>query len=169
MNKHSIITIIAIIAIIIAFTYSGMNIYAADQLNYRWLEPDKFSFFEMSNNNSIEICNTVPFPANFKNFQITTFYGFENRGSYTIENLSIEGSQSKIEKGKFSSGNFMESQHLFMQMDFQFDGGDIRIDPSKLYVLVSIETPIIGIIPYVSDKQFAGIEFDELMNQDFEC
>jgi len=170
VNKHSVITIVAIILIIISLAYSGMNIYAAEQLKYRWDDLGKFSFFEMSNNGNMEICNIVPYSSNFKNFHINILYQMENRGTYAIENLWIDGSQSKLEKGKFSSDNYIESQHLFMQMDFQFDGGDIRIDPSKLSVVVSIETPIIGIIPYTTVTQYTGFDFDKLMNQEsFEC
>ncbi len=169
MNKHSVITIIATIAIIIPFVYSGMNIYAAEQIKYRWDDPGNFSFFELSNNGNIEFCNAVPYNANFKDFQITMFYDAGNRGTYQVDNLSIEGSQSEIQKGKFTSENFVESQHLFMQMDFQFDGGDIRIDPRKMFVVVTIETPIIGIIPHTSTTQYTGFDFDKLMNQDFEC
>lgn len=170
MNKHAVITIIAIIAIIIPFAYSAMNIYAAGQLEYRWSEPGKFSFFELSNNGNIELCNATPFMANLKSFQITPFYEGTTRGTYQIDNLSIGGSQSMIGAGRFASDNFVESQHLFMQMDFQFDGGDIRIDPRKMQVLVSIDTPIIGVIPYTTTIQYGGFDFDKMMNmKTFEC
>lgn len=166
MDKHTAITIIAIIVIIIPFTYSGLNIYAAKQLEYRGVEPGKFSFFEMSNNRSIEICNTTPFPANFKNIEISTFYQIENKGTYTIKNFEIGGSESKTVQGKFSSENYVDTQRLFMIMDFQFDGGDNRIDARQLFVIVSIDTPIIGIIPYSLDVQYSGFDFDQLMNQE---
>lgn len=166
MNKHTAVTIIAIIAIIIPFAYSGLNIYAAEQLEYRWAEPGKFSFFEMSNNRSIEICNTSPFPANFKKIDVITFYQTQNKGTYTIENFEINGSESKMVQGKFSSENYVDSQRLFMIMDFQFDGGDNRIDARQLFVLVSIDTPIIGVIPYTVNVQYSGFDFDQLMNQE---
>ena len=169
MNKHTVITIIAIIAIIIPFAHSGMNIYAAEQLKYGWEGPERFSFFEMSNNENVKLCNEVPYTANFKNFQITTFYDTKNLGTYNVENLTVEGNQLISKKGKFLSDYFIESQHLFMGMDFQFDGGEMRIDPSKLFVLVSIDTPIIGVIPYTLTTQYTGFDFDQLMNQNLEC
>ena len=169
MNKHSLITIIAIIAIIIPFVYSGMNLYAAEQLKYKWSQPDEFGFFDVLNEGIIELCNTVPYPANLKNFQITIWYEGKNKGVYHIDNITIDGSQSKVEKGKFSSDEFLESQHLFMTMDFQFDGGDMRVDPSKLFVIVSIDTPIIGIIPHTFEQEFSGFAFDQMMQEDFKC
>ncbi|QUC65016.1 thr operon leader peptide [Nitrosopumilus sp. K4] len=169
MNKHSAITAIAIIAIIIPFAYSLMNVHAADQLRYKWDEPGKFSFFELSNSNVIELCNTAQYAADFKRLSIDILYRDENLGTYTIDNIRLDGSGSKIEKGKFVADNFIESQHMFMTMDFQFDGGDMRVDPAKLFVIVSIDTPIIGIIPHTTTTQYSGFEFDQLMNQDFEC
>ena len=39
MNKHSIITIIAIIVIISPFAYSASSIVGVQQLEYRWDNP----------------------------------------------------------------------------------------------------------------------------------
>jgi hypothetical protein len=72
MDKHSKITIIAIIFIIIPFVYSGLNIYAASQLQYKWGEQDKFSYFTMSNNGDVEFCNDLPYWTSFKKFEVTT-------------------------------------------------------------------------------------------------
>ena len=47
MNKYSVITIIAILIIISPFAYSGMNIVGAEQLQYKWSDSEKFSFFAM--------------------------------------------------------------------------------------------------------------------------
>lgn len=166
MNKHSVITAIAIIAIIIPFVYSALNIYAADQLKFRWNEPGNFSFFELSNNGEIQLCNAVPYPVNIKSFQITPFYDGVSRGTFHIENVNLDGSHSTIHQGGFISDNFVESQHMFMQMDFQYDGGDIRIDPRKMQVQVVIDTPIIGVIPYSTVSQYGGFDFDKMMNKE---
>ena len=45
MNKYSAITFVAIIAIIIPFAYSGLNIIGANQLEYNWNSVEEFSFF----------------------------------------------------------------------------------------------------------------------------
>ena len=103
MNKHTIISIAAIIAIIVPFAYSAMNIYAAEQTKYRWGQPEKFSYFELSNNGQIELCNGSPIPVNFKSFQITPYYEGVTRGTFHIENVNIEGSQAKIIQGRFLS------------------------------------------------------------------
>ena len=45
MNKHTIIVIIASIVIVGPFGYSAWNIFAADQLEIRWTEGEKFDYF----------------------------------------------------------------------------------------------------------------------------
>lgn len=170
MNKHSIITIIAIIVIIIPFAYSGLSILGMQYLEYRWDNPGQFSFFTMSNHGDIEFCNSTPFWITFEEFEITTFYDAKNIGSFSINPTTLNPSSSTIQEGKFASEELSASQHIFMSMDFEFDGGDIRLDPNKLIVLVSIDTPIIGIIPYSTTTQISGFDFDKMMNsEDLSC
>jgi hypothetical protein len=163
MNRYSKITIVAIIVIIIPFVYSMLNIIAAEQLQFKWNE-NKFSFFELSNGGEIEFCNTMPYWMSFKKFEIVTFFDMKQNGVFIVDPLTINPTSNGIQKGVFSSDEFTSSQYVFMNLDFEFDGGDIRIDPNKLYVLVNINTPIIGIIPYTTTTQYSGFEFTNLMN-----
>jgi hypothetical protein len=59
---------------------------------------------------------------------------------------------------------------MFMTLDYEFDGGAIRVDPNKFIVLVNIQTPIAGIIPYSYTSQITGFELDQTMkNQKLSC
>jgi len=170
MNKYSKISIVAIIAIIIPFAYSAMNIYAAQQLHYKWNEQDKFGFFELSNNGNVQFCNAMPYWMSFKKFEINTFYDLNSIGKFTVQPLTINPSSHAIQKGTFYSEDFTEAQYLFMQLDFEFNGGPIRLDPNKMQVLVNIDTPIIGIIPYSTSIQYTGFDFNQIMNgKNFDC
>ena len=166
MNKYSVITAIAIVIIVSPFIYSGLSILGAGQLEFRWNQPGDFSFFTMSNHGEIEFCNTLPIWISFQKFEIATFYDSEHVGSFIVEPLTIEPSAVAVQEGVFSSEQFVAAQHVFMTLDFEFDGGDIRLDPSKLIVLIQTDTPIIGIIPYSSTTQISGFEFDKLMNSE---
>ena len=59
MNKHTMITIIATVTIIVPFVYSAMNVYAAEQLKYNWNKPEDFAFFDVLNGGNIQLCNTM--------------------------------------------------------------------------------------------------------------
>ena len=170
MNKYSIIVFAAIIVIIIPFVYSGLNIIGANQLEYKWSGSEEFSFFAMSNNGDIEFCNPMPFSTSFQKFQIMTFYDAENIGTYEITSTTIEPQSSIIKEGNFSTEEFQSTQHMFMTLDYEFDGGAIRVDPNKFIILVNIQTPIAGIIPYSHTNQITGFELDQnLKTKELSC
>ena len=170
MNKYSIITLSAIIIIVVPFAYSGLNIMGANQLEYKWDGTEEFSFFAMSNNGDVEFCNTMPFPTSFQKFQIVTFYDAKNIGMYEIMSTTVEPQSSIIKNGNFFTEEFQSTQHMFMTLDYEFDGGAIRVDPNKFIVLVNIQTPIAGIIPYSYTSQITGFELDQTMkNQKLSC
>ena len=164
MNIHTIITTSAVIIIIGAFAYSGLNIIGAQQLEYRWHNPGEFSFFTMSNHGQMEFCNTIPVWMTFQKFEVGTFYDEKYIGSFTTEPLTLNPGSSGVQEGLFSSEEFVAAQHQFLTLDFEFDGGDIRLDPNKLIVIVAVDTPILGVIPYSSTAQISGFEFDQIMN-----
>ena len=170
MDKYSKITLVAIIIIVIPLVYSVLNIYAAEQLQFRWSEHDKFNYFALSNNGNVEFCNTLPYWASFKKFEITTFYDLGNKGTFTIQPLTINPLSHATQIGTFHSNGFTEAQYLFMQLDFEFNGGPIRLDPNKMHVVVNIDTPIIGLIPYSTSMQYSGFDFNQIMNgKKFDC
>lgn len=170
MNKYSIITIIAIIVIIAPFAYSGMSIFGMQQLEYRWDNPGRFSFFTMSNHGNVEFCNAMPFWISFEKLQVTTYYDATDIGSFSVDSLTINPFSSTVQKGLFSSEELSAAQHIFMTLDFEFDGGDIRLDPNKFIVVIRADTPIIGVIPYSTTTQITGFDFDQIMNsEDLTC
>jgi len=170
MNKHSIITAIAIVIIVIPFAYSGLNIVGAQQLEYRWDNPGEFTFFTMLNQGEMEFCNTMPFWTSFQKFEIATFYQSEHLGSFVVQPLTINPWSSVVQEGIFSSEEISESQHIFMTFDFMFNGGNIRLDPNQFIIVINTDTPILGMIPYSSTTQISGFEFDKMMNaEDLSC
>ncbi|MFB5624901.1 MAG: thr operon leader peptide [Nitrosopumilus sp.] len=166
MNKHSIITIIAIIIIIIPFAHSGMSILGVQQLEYRWDNPGQFSFFAMSNSGEMEFCNTIPFWTSFQKFEVATFYDTKHLGSFVVNPTTINPLSSIIQAGIFSSEEIASAQHNFMTLDFEFDGGDIRLDPNKFMIVIRADMPIIGIIPFSTTTQMTGFDFDKKMNSE---
>jgi len=170
LNKHSIITAIAIAVIAIPFVYSGLSIVGIQQLEYRWDSPGDFNFFTMSNSGNIEFCNTLPFWISFQSFEVATFYDSQHMGSFVVNPTTINPLSSTVQEGIFSSEEFAAAQHNFMTLDFEFDGGEIRLDPNKFIIVIHANTPIIGIIPYTSTNQITGFDFDKMMNsEDLSC
>ena len=118
----------------------------------------------MSNNGEVEFCNPMLFSTSFQKFEIISFYDAKNIGEFEINSSMIKSQSSSIQAGSFSTEEFQSTQHMFMTLDYEFNGGAVRIDPNKFIVLVTIETPIIGIIPYSNTIQISGFELDQIMN-----
>lgn len=170
MNKHTIITIIAIAVILIPFITSGLNIYGVEQLEYRWHGPGEFSLFTMSNHGEIEFCNVLPFWTSFQRYEIAMFFEENHLGSFVVGPLGNNPFASAVKEGVFSSEKLSASQHVFMTMDFELNGGDIRLDPNRFVMVTKVDTPIIGLIPFSTTKQFDIVDFDNLMNaEDLTC
>ena len=169
MNKYSIITIISIIVIIIPIVYSLWGIYSVEQLQLR-TPSTEFSYFEMSNYETMEMCNPLPFFVSFNSLRIDSYYTNDLKGVFEMGSTTINPHTSELVDIQFTSENFAESQYLFMHMDGQFGGElPIRLDPSKMIMVTNFETRIIGIIPYQTTIIQSGFEFTQMMNEDSKC
>lgn len=100
----------------------------------------------------------MPFWISFERLEIILYFDTNNLGSFSINQITLNPISSTIQKGKFSSEELSASQHIFMTLDFEFDGGDIRLDPNQLIVLVRADMPILGIIPYSITTQMSGFD-----------
>ena len=169
MNKYSLITSVAIIVIIIPVLYGVWNIYSVEQLQFRTSNIE-FSYFDMANYETIQICNPMPFFVSFNGFSIATYYAQDLKGIFEVGATTINPNTTKVLELNFSSENFAESQYLFMHMDGQFDGEvPIRLDPSSMIVITTFDTKIIGVIPYQSTITQSGFEFTKMMNEKSSC
>ena len=168
MNKHTVIVIVASIVIALPFVYAGWNIYGAEQIQFSGAG-EKFTFFEMVNDGKINVCNTLPFYVNFDKIETMMFYEGKEKGVFSIQNIVLPPSSTANLQGVFSSEIFEEAQYLALHFDGMYSGATpVRIDPVKLDMVTEIHTSIMGIIPYSVTKQFSGIDFWNMMNENIE-
>ena len=166
MNKHTIIVIIASIVIVVPFAYSAWNIFILNNLEIRSSQHGQFSFFEISNNRAIEVCNPSPFYVSFDRLDISIFYQEDNKGTYSLPSSIISPSSLSIIEGTFRSESYSESQYTFLHMDSQFGGTvPIRLDPNQMIVATNIQTSILGLIPYSITNQYSAFDFYNIMNE----
>ena len=166
MNKHTIIVIIASVVIAAPFIYAAWNIVSLENLELRSSEHGRFSFFEISNNRAIEVCNPTSAYLSFNKLTITMFYQNDNEGTYTIPGQSLPPSSLSLLDGSFRSELYAESQYTFLHMDAQFAGtAPIRLDPNEMFVVTDIHTSILGFIPYKVTKQYYAFDFYNIMNE----
>ena len=169
MNRYSIITAIAIIVIITPILYGVWGIYSVEKLQL--MTPNaEFSYFDMSNYEKIKMCNPMPFFVGFNGLKIDFYYINDIKGVFEIGPTTISPNTSEILDVNFSSENFPEAQYLFMHMDGQFAGEiPFRLDPSKMVVVTTFETRIIGVIPYQNTITQSAFDFTNMMNEESSC
>ncbi len=166
MERQKIITIVSILVIIGAVSFSFLNIYALEKLELSGID-NNFRFFVMSTDDKIKICNNSFLPANFNQFNIIIFYENKVLGTFMVNSASIMPYSVLEVDGKYKSDSYAQSQALFMTFDHMFMGSSptVRIDPQKLAVVTEFKTTIIG-IPYSITEQFTGFEFWNMLNDE---
>lgn len=171
MDKNVVITTVALVIIAITVGFSAWNVFAAEQLQFRGPEGE-FSYFDMSNQGAIEVCNPLPFLTTFNQFAIVTFFEGKPEGTYSVSTMTIPSLTTTELNGKYRSDEFAQSQYHFLHFDSMFSGtSPVRIDPNKFAVGTEIQTSIIGVIPYSITKQYSGMQFWKMMNGEgeFDC
>jgi hypothetical protein len=173
LDKYTIIGTVSIIIIVIPFAYAFWNVYAANNLQIRWSEPEDFNYFTLSNDGEISVCNAMPFFMSFEQIKFELVYQGDIKGEYITNGTTIQPNSSTELYGTYTSESFAESQYLFLHFDGQFDGtSPIRIDPTKMFVVTYVQTSLFGIIPFSAINEYTGIDFDEIMSGevgDFAC
>ncbi|RNJ80017.1 MAG: thr operon leader peptide [Nitrosopumilus sp. H8] len=164
MNRYTVISAAAVAVIVAPFLYSGISILGAHELEYRWAQPGRFSFFDLSNHGDVELCNPLPFWTSFEALKIDAYYDSAHHGTFTVGPASLDPLAHATKGGVFRSDGLAASQHIFMTLDYEFDGGVLRLDPNRFVIVSSIETPILGFIPYTTSEKISGFDFDQMMN-----
>ena len=166
MDKHTVIVIIASIVIAAPFVFSAWNIYAVEQIQLVGYEQEQFEYFGIVNDGKISVCNPLPLNVNFNKLDITMVLDQREKGTFSVQDITLSPSSITNLEGVFSSEGFQEAQYLALHFDGMF-GSDqpIRIDPNRFSITTEIHTPILGIIPYSVTKQHSGFDFWNMMNE----
>lgn len=164
MEKQTIIGLISIVVICGTVSYSLLNIYALEQLELSGIDKN-FRLFVMSTDDKIKICNNLPIPASFNQFNINIYFEKELLGTFKIDSTNIMPTSYVEAEGKYVSESMAQSQSLFMHFDHLFSQSDttVRIDPRKMDITTEFQTTVIG-IPYTISKQYTSFDFWNMLN-----
>lgn len=173
MNKHTAIAIAASFVIAVPFMYAGANIVSLEQLELRSPDHGRFSMFEFSSDRTIEVCNALPFFTSFDLLTITVMYYEDPSGVYTVQSRMLEPSSLHTLNGTFTAGAFPRAQSLFLHIDGAFmDIPQNQVNLDQLYVVFTIQTSILNVIPYHITTEHSIHDFYDLMNasgEEFSC
>ena len=164
MDKHAGIIILSSIIIAISLGYTAINAVTLDELELEWNDRGSFDYLTMLNGGVIKVCNTSFIPLKFNELNIEAFYQKDEIGTFSVQGTTVQPN-SMIElsgKGKMTS---LAGQIISMYLDTEISGKEVmRIDSDAMKVVTSIDTVLLGIIPYSVINTYTGQEFFEIMN-----
>lgn len=165
MNKHTVVAVLATIAIVGTVGFSAWNVAAADQIQIKAINEGYFSYFDLINNPKIMICNPTPLPVNFDEIRISMVYDGQNIGIVHFPVKSLDSnSETKLE-GSLNTEQFKQLQYLGLHFDAMYnDVIPSRIPLKTVNIVTEINSKILGLIPYSTTKEHPGVNFWYLMD-----
>ena len=169
-NKHTIVVVSSIIVIVFSIGYSSLTLVSAKDLQFRWYQPDSFDLLSMMFGGKIAVCNNSDLPATFASYSFDVMYEEQNLGTFATSGAGLAPHTDAIVDGKFATGNKQVANILFASLDTALGGGpSARINPNHMTVVSTLETKIIGLVPFSLTHQYSGAEFVKMMNQKTSC
>ncbi|MEW6044257.1 MAG: hypothetical protein AB1608_08335 [Thermoproteota archaeon] len=170
-NKHTVIVIASIAVIAATVGYSSLNLVFAKDLQFRWHQQDSFDLLSLMFNGRLSVCNDSDYPVNFQKYSIRIFFDEQDLGTFTAQGTGVLPHSTATVLGKFETADKRVAQMLFSSLDTALNNNAAaaRIDPSKMHVTTTLESKIIGVVPFSINQQYSGAEFLEMMNQKTNC
>ena len=170
MDKHAGIVIIASIVIVASLGYSAFNAVTLEKLEFEWNDRGSFDYLTMLNGGVIKVCNTSFVPLKFNGLTITTLYKEDEMGRFTVHGATVQPNSS-IELAGEGQTTSLAGQILSMYIDTEVSGTElIRVDSEDMKIITSIDTVLLGVIPYAVTSTYTGEEFFDIMNgQKYSC
>ncbi len=171
VNKHTIMVVVSIAVIAATLGYSSLNLVSAGDLEFRWHQTGSFDLLSILFGGKLVVCNNSDFPASLRGYSFEIIYDGKSLGIFSTGGISIPPHASKTLAGKFEAQDRRISQILFASLDTALgdNAAAARINPDKMSVITTLETAVVGFIPFSITKQYPGEEFVKTMNQKTGC
>jgi len=165
LDRHAGIVILASIVIAASVGYSSFSAVTLDQIQIKWNDRGSFGFITMLNGGMIEVCNSSFVPLSFNQISIVAFLDGEEAGRFTAGGTTVQpGSSAELRGDGEMTGSAAGMFSTYI--DTETPGNNIaRVDSSSIAVLTSIDTAVLGMIPFSVTEWYSGQEFFEMMNE----
>jgi hypothetical protein len=171
VNKHTVIVIVSIAVIAITIGYSSLNLVFAKDLEFRWHQAGSFDLLSLMFGGKLVVCNNSDYPANFHKYSFNVIYDEQSLGTFSVQGIGVLPHSASSLNGKFTTDDKRVSQILFSSLDTALSGSGqaARINVNNMQVISTLDTKIVGFIPFSITQQYSGQEFVEMMNQKTSC
>jgi hypothetical protein len=170
-NRHTVIVIVSIIVIAATLGYSSLNVVSAKDLQFRWHQSGSFDLLSIMFGGKLVACNNSDYPANFAKYSFNVIYDGQSLGTFSTNSGGVLPHTSMMIDGKFSTDDNRVSQILLASLDTALGNSEAaaRINVNKVSVIATLDTTVIGIVPFSITHEYSGQEFLQMMNQKTRC
>jgi hypothetical protein len=161
----------SIVVIVATLGYSSLNLVFAKDLQFRWHQAGSFDLLSLMFGGKLVVCNDSDYPANFHRYSFNVIYDEQSLGTFSVPGVGILPHSITEINGKFTTDDKRVSQILFASLDTALSGSGqaARINVNSMQVMSTLDTKIIGVIPFSITQQYSGQEFVDMMNQKTSC
>ncbi|MGQ0772308.1 MAG: hypothetical protein ACT4NT_06025 [Nitrososphaerota archaeon] len=171
VNRHTAIVIVSIIVIAATLGYTSLNVVSAKDLQFRWHQSGSFDLLSILFGGKLVACNNSDYPANFAKYSFNVIYDGQSLGIFTTNGGGVLPHTSIMINGKLDTDDKRVSQILFSSLDTALSNNEAaaRINVNKVSVTTTLDTTVIGVIPFSITHEYSGQEFLQMMNQKTSC
>jgi len=171
VNRHTAIVIGSIMVIAGTIGYSSLSLVFAKDLQFRWFQVESFDLLSIMFGGKLVVCNDSDYPVNFHQYSFDVIYDEQNLGVFSAQGVGLAPHSASEISGKFVTDDKRVSQILFSSLDTAMSGSgqDARINIDNMQVITTLDTKVIGVIPFSITQQYSGQEFVDMMNQKTGC
>jgi len=153
-NTKKRVISIAVIAAIIIISYTVLDVYAVNSLQFRPHRGTQAIISDTEISIQSDACNPSYFPVSFSKYQITAFYKSE-----VIETATIGGGTLSPKSASTFDGIFALNKDVITK----YQNTSEQFNASNAQITTKVYAPIFGFIPYAVEKNYGADQFQKII------
>jgi hypothetical protein len=152
---------IGIAAILMVAGFFGNN-YALENMQFKVKRVSGFDYGSLTSQVELEACNPTAFPAGFDRFDAIVYYRGGEFARIAVKGGSVMPYQSAPYDGNLKLSAQTVSGIVIALAD-TVGGKDSPYDENEITIKMTMESKVLGLMPYSQTKEFTFAQFQEFM------
>lgn len=162
--------VIAVIGLVIASFFA--NSYAFGNLQFRIKDVSGFDYASLSSKLQLDACNPSAFPASFDKFDAVILYRGNDFATMSVNGGMVMPHQPAHFDGKLKL-DAQTVSGLIVAFSDALDGRNTAYNEDDISMTMTVNTNLLGIVPYSQTREFTFSEFKQVMslqkNTEYAC
>jgi hypothetical protein len=151
------------VALVMFMSTYFANSYAMSNMQFKVVSVSLFDFTSLTSQVRLEACNPTAFPAGFDSFSAVVNYQGREFARIAVDGGTVMPYQASSFDGDLRLS--AQSVHgLAIALADAIGGNDSPYDESEITLRMTMDSKVLGIIPYTQTKEFSFAEFQQFMS-----